>query len=203
MSLARTLSRCFSGNWTASTLLAVICLALGGLAQAATSERPDAALRSALIQAIQSSDSFDDRFEAEVWLTDMSKRLKHKVTDTHERLLILKTVHYEATRANLPPEMVLAVIDIESNFDRYALSYAGARGLMQVMPFWLDEIGRPDDDLFDIRTNLRLGCTILRHYLDREHGDRMKALARYNGSVGKVWYPRRVFAALSKRWYRQ
>lgn len=185
-------------------LLAGLLLALGAaLAQAATTERPDSELREALIDAIRSSDSFADRFEAEVWLTDMSRRLKRKVPDHDERLLILKTVHYEANRVDLPPELVLAVIDVESNFDRFAISHAGARGLMQVMPFWLDEIGRPGDDLFDIRTNLRLGCTILRHYLDRERGDRIKALARYNGSVGKVWYPQRVFTALSDRWFRQ
>ena len=160
-------------------------------------------MRTVLIGAIQSSDSFEDRFDAEVWLTDMSQRLSRKVSDPEERLLILKTVHYEASRANLPPEMVLALIQVESNFDRFAISYAGARGLMQVMPFWLDEIGRPNDDLFDIHTNLRMGCTILRHYLEREKGDRTRALARYNGSVGKVWYPQRVYKALSKRWYRQ
>jgi len=185
------------------TLVAgAMSLCLAG-AQAATTERPDNELRHILIQAIDSSDSFADRFDAEVWLTDMSRRLDRKVPDPQERLLILKTAHYEATRAELPPELVLAVIDVESNFDRFAISYAGARGLMQVMPFWLDEIGRPDDDLFDIHTNLRMGCTILRHYLDRERGNRTRALARYNGSVGKTWYPQRVFKALGKRWYRQ
>ena len=187
----------------ARTLVAgALSLCLAG-AQAATTERPDDELRHILIQAIDSSDSFADRFDAEVWLTDMSRRLDRKVPDPQERLLILKTAHYEATRAELPPELVLAVIDIESNFDRFAISHAGARGLMQVMPFWLDEIGRPDDDLFDIRTNLRMGCTILRHYLDRERGNRTRALARYNGSVGKTWYPQRVYKALGKRWYRQ
>jgi soluble lytic murein transglycosylase-like protein len=160
-------------------------------------------MRQLLIEAINASDSFGDRFDAEVWLTDMSNRLKRKVSDPQERLQILKTAHYEATRADLPPELVLALIDVESNFDRFAISSAGARGLMQVMPFWLDEIGRPGDDLFDIHTNLRFGCTILKLYLDREHGNRSKALARYNGSVGKAWYPQRVFKALWKHWYRQ
>jgi soluble lytic murein transglycosylase-like protein len=180
-------------------MLALLC---SGIASAATQERPDAEMRQLLIGAIQSSDSFDDRFDAEVWLTDMSQRLRRKVRNPEERLLILKIVHYEATRADLPPEMVLALIEVESNFDRFAISHAGARGLMQVMPFWLDEIGRPNDDLFDIHTNLRMGCTILRLYLDREKGDRTRALARYNGSVGKVWYPQRVYRALSNRWYR-
>jgi soluble lytic murein transglycosylase-like protein len=187
-----------------SCLAAALTVALYiGPLSAATQERPDEKLRGILIEAIESSDSFTDRFDAEVWLTDMSHRLHKKVDDPQERLLILKTAHYEASRAKLPPELVLAVIDIESNFDRFAISHAGARGLMQVMPFWLDEIGRPDDDLFDIHTNLRMGCTILRHYLDREKGDRTRALARYNGSVGKTWYPQRVYRALSKRWYRQ
>ena len=184
-------------------MVLLLCLCLTNNTHAATQERPDDALRQALVDAVQSSDSFDDRFDAEVWLSDMSRRLNRKVSDPEERLLILKTAHYEASRADLPPELVLAVIDIESNFDRFALSHAGARGLMQVMPFWLDEIGRPGDDLFDIHTNLRMGCTILRHYLDRERGNRVKALARYNGSVGKTWYPHRVFKALAKRWYRQ
>jgi soluble lytic murein transglycosylase-like protein len=185
-----------------SLLLAVLALLFSGAITAATLERPDAEMRQLLIGAVQSSDSFEDRFAAEVWLTDMSKRLARRIKDPEERLHILKIVHYEATRADLPPEMVLALIQVESNFDRFAISSAGARGLMQVMPFWLDEIGRPDDDLFDIHTNLRMGCTILRLYLDREKGDRTRALARYNGSVGKVWYPQRVFKALSKRWYR-
>ena len=171
--------------------------------QAATTERPDSEMRELLLESISASDSFSDRFEAEVWLSDMSNRLKRKVKDPEERFLILKTAHYEATRAELPPELVLALIDVESNFDRFAISHAGARGLMQVMPFWLDEIGRPGDDLFDIHTNLRFGCTILKLYLERERGNRTKALARYNGSVGKVWYPQRVYKALGKRWYRQ
>jgi soluble lytic murein transglycosylase-like protein len=182
-------------------LLAVALLARPALA--ATTERPDATMRQLLIKAISAADSFDDRFDAEVWLTDMSNRLQPKVEDPAERLHILKTAHYEASRAGLPPELVLAVIDVESNFDRFAISSVGARGLMQVMPFWLDEIGRPGDDLFDIHTNLRFGCTILKLYLDRERGDRTRALARYNGSVGKSWYPQRVFKALSHRWYRQ
>ena len=167
-----------------------------------TLERPDADMRTALQEAINSSDSFQDRFDAEVWLTDMSVRLQARVEDPEERLTILKRVHYEAKRAGLEPELVLALIQVESNFDRFAISSAGARGLMQIMPFWLDEIGRPGDNLFDIDTNLRFGCTILNIYLQREKGDMRRALARYNGSVGKNWYPRRVYTALRKRWYR-
>lgn len=170
---------------------------------AATQERPDVDMRAVLLEAVKSSDSFIDRFDAEVWLTDMSRRLQSRVKDHDERLYILKQVHYESTRAGLDPELVLALINVESNFDRFAISSAGAQGLMQIMPFWLDEIGRPEDNLFDIATNLRFGCTILNIYLKRERGDMRKALARYNGSVGKNWYPARVYKALSRRWYKQ
>ena len=133
----------------------------------------------------------------------MSARLARQVPDPEERLEILKLAHAEATRASLAPELVLAVIDVESNFDRFALSHAGARGLMQVMPFWLDELGRPEDNLFRIDTNLRYGCTILKYYLDRENGDLIKGLARYNGSVGKRWYGDRVIDKLRLKWFRQ
>lgn len=190
-----------------TTLLATLLVAglslFTSTTPAATRERPDEALREVLTRAIESSDSFEDRFDAEVWLTDMSRRLNSRVKDPEERLTILKTVHYEAQRANLEPELVLAVINVESNYDRFAISSAGARGLMQIMPFWLDEIGRPEDNLFHITTNIRFGCTILNHYLKREKGNMYRALARYNGSVGKYWYPKRVFNALSARWYKQ
>ncbi len=160
-------------------------------------------MRASLIAAIKSSDSFVDRFDAEVWLTDMSSRLQSRVEDPQERLRILKQIHYEARRSGLEPELVLALVNVESNFDRFAISSAGARGLMQIMPFWLEELGRPDDNLFDINTNLRFGCTILNIYLERENGDMRRALARYNGSVGQNWYPQRIYKALRKTWYRQ
>lgn len=170
--------------------------------QAATQERPDDGLREHLAKAISDSDSFEDRFAAEVWLMDMSNRLKSRVPDDAERLTLLKNIHYEASKADLAPELVLAVINVESNFDRWAISHAGAQGLMQIMPFWLKEIPQAGDNLFDIRTNLRFGCTILKHYIDKEKGDFNRALARYNGSLGKVWYPNRVFDSLRKRWYK-
>jgi len=187
--------------WLLKLLPVLLLLPL--LAGAATTERPDNLMRRLLIEAIDSAGSFHDRFDAEVWLSDMSNRLKIRISDPQERLRILRNVHYEASRAGLPPELVLAVIDVESHFDRFAISSAGARGLMQVMPFWLDEIGRPDDDLFDIRTNLRLGCAILKLYLQREHGDRTRELARYNGSIGAAGYPQRIYQALSRHWYHQ
>jgi soluble lytic murein transglycosylase-like protein len=160
-------------------------------------------LRALLLEAVESTDSFQDRFEGEVWLSDMSGRLQTYIQDDLERITILRAVHYEATRAGLPPELVLAVIHIESRFDRFAISRAGALGLMQIMPFWLKELDQPDANLFDIGTNLRIGCTILKYYLDREKGDLRKALARYNGSAGRRKYPDKVFTALSERWYRQ
>jgi soluble lytic murein transglycosylase-like protein len=124
------------------------------------------------------------------------------VPDDSERIELLKNIHYEATKAGLHPELVLAVINVESNFNRWAISNAGAQGLMQIMPFWLKEIPQAGDNLFDIRTNLRFGCTILKHYLQKEKGDFNRALARYNGSIGKVWYPNRVFDTLRKRWFK-
>ena len=163
-------------------------------------ESHDPELRSLLIKAVSTSDSFEDRFDAEVWLLDMSTRLKHKIKDTKKRLEFLRHVHYESARVNVSPQIVLALIQVESNFDEYAISTAGARGLMQVMPFWLKEIGRVNDNLFNIRTNLRFGCTILRFYLDKEKGNITRALARYNGSVGSYRYTTKVFSALDKRW---
>lgn len=189
------------GEHIRSTVLTAALLILCLAAEAATTERPDDALRALLIKAISESNSFADRFDAEVWLTDMSGRLSEVVVDSEERIEILRRVHQEASRSNLDPELVLAVIHVESNFDRFAISRAGAQGLMQIMPFWLDEIGRPGDNLFHIRTNLKLGCAILRYYLEKEKGHLSRALARYNGSVGQTWYPRRVFKALRTRWY--
>ncbi len=163
----------------------------------------DPLLKQRLASAAAEADSFVDRFDAQVWLTDMSARLARQVPEDDERLSILRLAHAEASRVDLPPELVLAVMDVESNFDRFALSEAGARGLMQVMPFWVDEIGRPDDNLFEIGTNLRYGCTILRYYYDMEAGDLSRTLSRYNGSTGKRWYPDRVMRRLSEKWYQQ
>jgi len=160
-------------------------------------------LRLLLQKAVIESESFEDRFDAEVWLLDMSNRLKKKIPQPDKRLNLLRQIHHEARKADLHPELVLAVIDVESNFDRFAISKAGAQGLMQVMPFWLKEIGKPRDSLFNVRTNLRMGCTILKFYLKKEKGDLTRALARYNGSLGRYKYPNKVFKLLNKRWYKQ
>jgi len=163
----------------------------------------DPQLRQTLIAAIEESDSFDDRFHAEVWLTDMSARLSSQVPDATERLEILRIVHRQATRAGLAPELVLAVIDVESNFDRYAISSASALGLMQVMPFWVKEVGQDDKNLlFDVEFNVLLGCRILKYYLDMENGDLIQGLSRYNGSRGKRWYGDRVIDRLRLKWFR-
>lgn len=163
----------------------------------------DGELRKVLLEAAHSTDSFTDRFDAEVWLSDMSGRLERYMPDPDKRIYFLKNVHYEATRADLPPELVLSVIHVESLFNRWAISSVGAQGLMQIMPFWLKEIGREGDSLFDIKTNLRFGCTILRHYLDKEKGNLTRALARYNGSLGRFKYPNKVFDRLQTRWFKR
>ncbi len=162
----------------------------------------DPELRALVKQAAQETDSFSDRFDGEVWLADMSRRLEKRVPDARYRVELLKHIHYEATRTRLPPELVLAVIDVESNFSQYAISRAGARGLMQVMPFWLKEIGQPGDSLFRIHTNLRLGCTILKYYLDKEKGNLYAALKRYNGTTERD-YSLKVDKVLRTRWFRQ
>jgi len=166
-------------------------------------EGPDPDLRVILLTAIKESDSFQDRYDAEVWLTDMSRRLARQVPDASERLQILKTVHRHATHAKVQPELVLAVIDVESNFDRYAISSASALGLMQVMPFWVPQLGYKDkNELFKIDVNVLLGCLILKYYLDMERGDLVKGLARYNGSVGRRVYADKVIERLRTKWFR-
>ncbi len=192
----------FSLHWH---FMLMLCCLLTTPVLSANEVTPDSDLRDLLVAAINDSESFQDRFEAEVWLMDMSQRLQRRVRkqNPEQQLQLLKQIHAEATRADLAPELVLALIEVESNFDRWALSHAGAQGLMQVMPFWLKEIGKPDDNLFHVHTNLRLGCTILKYYLDKENGDLTRGLARYNGSLGKDVYPNKVFNALRTRWYRQ
>lgn len=180
----------------------VACLLLGAAPQLVAEEPgPDPELREVLRQAATDAPSFTDRFDAEVWLADMSRRLERQVRDPAERIELLTLVHMEATRVELPPELILAVIEVESNFDRFAISVAGARGLMQIMPFWKEEIGRPGDNLMHTDTNLRYGCTILRFYYDKENGDLRRALGRYNGSLGKRKYPNKVIDKLSKKWF--
>jgi len=174
-----------------------------GLRTRDTHAAMDPQLRTVLLEAVANADSFDDRFAAEVWLTDMSQRLARQVPDLDERLQILRTVHYEAARTDIAPELVLAVIEVESNFDRFAISSSSALGLMQVMPFWVHELGGDNpSELLDVQYNLLLGCRILKYYLDMENGELVRALGRYNGSLGRRAYADRVIDALRTKWYR-
>jgi len=186
---------------TAGALLAGL-LTMPLTAGAAPADQ-DPVLREKLRAALLEPLAFEDRFEAEVWLMDMAGRLARKVPDPGERLEILTTVHREATRVGLPPEMILAVIDVESGFQRFAVSRSNAQGLMQVMRFWLTELDRPGSALLSIQENVRMGCTILRHYYDLENGNWSRALARYNGSLGRGEYPNLVFERLRTRWFKQ
>ena len=201
MAVAHAMNRVPVRAWPA---MALLIAALNSPVSLAEQEHVvDAELREILLDAVREAESFDDPFIAEIWLTDMSARLERQVPSVDERLEILKTVHLQATRAELPPELVLAVIDVESNFDRFAISSASALGLMQVMPFWVPELGYDDTNmLFDIEFNILLGCRILKYYLDMEDGDMIQGLARYNGSTGRRWYADRVFDRLSRKWYR-
>jgi soluble lytic murein transglycosylase-like protein len=158
------------------------------------------ALQKSVADQAAEGTSFQSGEQAREWILAMSRRLRKKLPDSVARIEFLRTVHYEATRAGLDPQLVLAVIQVESNFRKYAVSTAGARGYMQVMPFWVDLIGTPEHNLFHLRTNLRYGCLILRHYLDIEHGNLTRALGRYNGSLGKLWYPSLVQAAWKNAW---
>lgn len=139
--------------------------------------------------------------EAVNWLEEMSRRLAKRMPNQENRLEFLRAVHYEAKRAGLDPQLVLGLIQVESGFKKYAVSSAGARGYMQVMPFWVKLIGGRNDNLFHLRMNLRYGCTILKHYLDIEKGDLFRALGRYNGSLGRAEYPDAVRAAWEKHWH--
>lgn len=138
--------------------------------------------------------------EAQRWLNDMSARLARFVPDEYGRRRLLTNIQYEASRAGLDTQLILGLIEVESAFRQYAISAVGARGLMQVMPFWQRHIGSPEHNLFDVRTNLRYGCTILRHYRNVERGDMTRALARYNGSLGRSTYSDAVLGAWRRRW---
>ena len=187
-------------------LLAIAALAwplplLAG-AQAEESLAASVAAHLAAAVADQAPETFAFRNPADAhrWLHAMSERLRPRIPDRKQRIDLLKSVQHEANRAGLDPQLVLGVIEVESGFRKYATSIAGARGYMQVMPFWTSLLGRPRDNLYRLRTNLRYGCVILRHYLDLEKGDFFRALGRYNGSLGRPEYPNAVKAAWQGRW---
>lgn len=186
-------------------LQSVVGLALSVLISSAVAatvrQAPEPELRQLLQHTVAQADSFEDRFDAEVWLLDMSTRMRRFIPDAQERLTFLRLVHREATHAGLRPDLVIALIHAESHFNRFAISSVGAQGMMQVMPFWKAELGRPQDNLTDNATNLRYGCTILSYYLRKENGDLNRALARYNGSLGKHAYPAKVVGFWHDFWY--
>ncbi|OUS12747.1 hypothetical protein A9Q89_04940 [Gammaproteobacteria bacterium 53_120_T64] len=182
------------------SLFALLLTTLLVVPSAFCAQSADPELLRILRDTVSQADSFDDRYDAEVWLLTKSNSLARFLPDKSQRFEFLRKVHRAATQAGLQPEIVLALIEVESHFDPYAVSRVGAQGLMQIMPFWKKEIGRPNDNLTDTDTNLRYGCTILKHYLNREKGRLADALARYNGSYGQYWYSERVLLAWEKRW---
>jgi hypothetical protein len=185
---------------TAGLLLVV----LAGLAMSTTvragSLLADPALVEKLAESLAETHRLEDRFDAQVWLLASEQRLSRYLDDHNERVALLEIVYRESSRHALDADLVLAVMQVESAFDRFAISRVGAQGLMQVMPFWREEIGRPRDNLTDVETNIRYGTTILAHYLEVASGDLVDALARYNGSRGKLKYPERVVSAWRRVW---
>jgi soluble lytic murein transglycosylase-like protein len=180
---------------------ALFAAAVPALAGAQKEEHLSQSVVSGLAKAIADAPvpgDYASRPEVARWIGEMSRRIAHKVATDRERTELLATTHYESMRAGLDPQMVLAVMYHESGFKKYAFSSAQARGYMQVMPFWVKVIGSPDQNLFNLRTNLRYGTVILRYYLDMENGDYYRALGRYNGSLGQPEYPTAVLAALNR-----
>lgn len=181
-------------------MLWVTCLYAGEQKEEALSNSVKAVMQKSVSDLAAPKLMFTDEREGQAWLNEMSLRLQKRMPDKAYREDFLTSVHYEATRAGLDPQLVLGLIQVESAFKKYAVSSAGARGYMQVMPFWVKSIGNADHNLFNLRLNLRYGCTILRHYLDLEHGNLFRALGRYNGSLGHAKYPNLVLDKHRKYW---
>jgi len=195
-----------SGSATVIALVALALLAAPLTARAGAQVEEQLAPSVALVLARTVADvpvpaNYSAKPDVRSWLDQMSPRLASRFPDLREREDLLATVHYEAIRAALDPQLVLAVIQYESAFRKYAVSSADARGYMQVMPFWTKWVpGAVVNDLFRLRVNLRYGCWILKHYLDRENGDISRALGRYNGSLGQPEYPNGVLATKDRHW---
>ena len=194
----------FSHNFTLPLLMAGLLFACAAQAGGQIYTPLSASVRAVLQRSVSDQAplklAFASQYEADYWLNEMSSRLQKTMPDEEYRMNFLKTVHYEATRAGLDPQLVLGLIEVESSFNKYAVSKSGARGYMQVMPFWVKEIGTKGQNLFHLRVNLRYGCTILRHYLDIEKGNLFRALGRYNGTLGNPDYPNLVRTAWRNHW---
>ena len=195
------------GAWRegrAVLLALALCAAVPAWAGAQREEALSANVASAMRRSVNDANAprlvFDDAREGQAWLAEMSRRLEKRIPDAWMRQRLLTAIQYEASRAGLDPQLVLGLIQVESGFKKYAISGAGARGLMQVMPFWVRHIGNSEHNLFELTTNLRYGCTILRHYLDLERGNLVRALGRYNGSLGRPEYPNLVLGAWRAHW---
>ena len=186
-----------------TTLLCLLTISIASVSTASdnrTQQIDDSELKTFLQSTLSKDTALKDKFDGEVWLLGMRARMAaYKVSDK-ESYSILTTVYQEALNSDLAPDVVLAVIAAESSFNRFAVSSAGAQGLMQVMPFWKNEIGRADDNLTDIATNIRYGCKILQFYLQKEKGNLALALARYNGSVGQTRYSEKVLVIWEQHW---
>lgn len=163
-------------------------------------QQMDPALEPLIQKAMADNKCFQDRFDREVWFTAMEPKLSPILKNPDERKEILEQVQCESKRLKLPPALVMAVIDVESRFNRWAVSPAGAVGLMQVMPFWPHKLGMDNSQLVKIDHNIHIGCTILKYYIERARGDYTKALAMYNGSPGRRNYPDKVLIRLADRW---
>ena len=188
-----------TGTQRLASFALVLAAALAPVA-ARADRQMDPELRSVIAAAMKPGQCFEDRYEQAVWLAYMEPRLGRYVKDPEERSQILLHVHCEAKRVDLPPELVLAVMDVESRFNRYAVSSAGAVGLMQVMPFWPSQLGMSNSQLIKVAENVRMGTTILGYYLRKERGDYQRALQRYNGSLGRPDYSDLVLDRLVTRW---
>jgi soluble lytic murein transglycosylase-like protein len=178
----------------------LLALATLSAPSARADRQMDPELRSVIAAVIEPTRCFDDKYERAVWFATMEPRLARHVGDSSERTQILDAVHCEARRVGIPPELVLAVMDVESRFDRFAVSSAGAVGLMLVMPFWPRELGMTNDQLVRIADNVRMGTTILGYYLRKERGNYQRALQRYNGSLGRPTYSDMVLDRFAARW---
>lgn len=182
--------------WVASSGSALA----GGQKEEALSANARASLQKSMADTASKRTAFRNPADEQAWLSEMSKRLAKRIPNETERQEFLTTLHWEAARAGVDPQLMLGLIHVESGFRKYAVSPVGARGYTQVMPFWVRSIGTRDHNLFQLRTNLRYGALILRHYIDIERGDLYRALGRYNGSLGRPEYPNLVVGAWKRHW---